>query len=391
MKSDIQSKSEEQGREAVLRIEVTKTFRGRGSTSEFSLEAQFSIQPGITMLFGPSGSGKTALLDCIAGVLSPDSGKIELDHEYLFDSAARVNLPPAHRRAGYVFQNLALFPHLTVNGNVAYGLFRLPSGEKNTRVSAILESFRIEHLRNRRPNEVSGGERQRVALARALVTNPRALLLDEPLSALDPATKAGIMDDLRAWNEQHRIPILYVTHSREEVFALGERVIALEQGRVVADGSPLEVLSAPRTEAIAGWMGLENIFDAEVAALHEKQGTMLCRIGEAQRQAGPELEVPLGRSIVGDMVRIGIGAGEILVSTKVPEGLSARNVLKGELKSLKRRDVMLVAEVDCGLPFEVHLTPGAQESLDLRPGNTVWLVIKTYSCHLLQRSPKHLL
>jgi molybdate transport system ATP-binding protein len=393
VRPDIPSKSEAGEHEAALRVEITKTFRrgGRGTSSpEFSLDARFSIQKGITMLFGASGSGKTTLLDCIAGVLSPDSGRIELGGEILFDSSARTDLSPAERGVGYVFQNLALFPHLSVAGNVEYGLFRLSGDERKTRVDTILESFRIAHLRNRRPSEVSGGERQRVALARALVTNPRALLLDEPLSALDPATKAGIIEDLGMWNAQHRIPILYVTHGREEVFALGERVIALEQGRVVAEGSPLDVLSAPRTEAIARWMGLENIFDAKVIALHERQGTMLCRVGEAEK-AGPELEVPLGRSLVGDMVRIGIGAGEILVANKVPDGLSARNVLKGELKSLKRRDVMLVAEIDCGMPFEVHLTPGAQESLNLEPGNAVWLIIKTYSCHLLQGSGRELL
>ncbi len=374
-------------------MDVIKTFRGGSRDTgvrEFSLDAQLSVQQGITMLFGASGSGKTTLLDCVAGVVRPDSGEIALRDEYLFDSATQVNLPPAKRGVGYVFQDLALFPHLSVEGNVEYGLFRLPADEKKIRVGAILNSFRIEHLRDRKPNEISGGERQRVALARALVTNPRVLLLDEPLSALDPATKSGIMDDLRSWNAQHRIPILYVTHSREEVFALGERVVALEQGRVAAAGSPLDVLNAPRTETIAGWMGLENIFDSKVTALHERQGTMLCRIGGAAN-AGLELEVPLGRSLVGDTVRVGIGAGEILVANKVPDGLSARNILKGELKTLKRRDVMLVAMVDCGVPFEVHLTPGAQESLDLRPGNTVWLVIKTYSCHLLQRSPKHLL
>jgi molybdate transport system ATP-binding protein len=386
-------KSEERETEALLHVDVIKTFRGRSRGTcdrEFSLDAQLSVQQGITMLFGASGSGKTTLLDCVAGVLSPDTGEIELGDKLLFRSAARVDLPPAQRRVGYVFQNLALFPHLSVENNVEYGLFRFPAEEKKTRSDAILESFRIAHLRDRRPNEISGGERQRVALARALVTDPRALLLDEPLSALDPATKSGIMDDLRSWNAKHRIPILYVTHSREEVFALGERVVALEQGRVLAAGSPLDVLNAPRTEAIAGWMGLENVFDAKVTALHERQGTMLCRIGDDVK-TGPELEVPLGRSLVGDTVRIGIGAGEILVANKVPDGLSARNILKGELKTLKRRDVMLVAEIDCGVLFKVHLTPGAQESLALRPGNTVWLVIKTYSCHLLQRSPRHLL
>lgn len=393
MKPEIPSKSEALHRDAALRVEITKRFRrgGRGASSpEFSLEVRFSIHKAITMLFGASGSGKTTLLDCIAGVLSPDLGRVEIDGELVFNSSTRTNLPPSARGVGYVFQNLALFPHMSVEGNVEYGLFRLPDDEKKSRVNAILESFRIAHLRKRRPTEVSGGERQRVALARALVTNPRALLLDEPLSALDPSTKAGIMEDLSMWNAQHRIPILYVTHSREEVFALGERVVALDQGRVVAEGSPLEVLSAPRTEAIAGWIGLENIFDARVMALHERQGTMLCRVGDAGT-AGPELEVPLGRSLLGDLVRIGIGAGEILVANKVPEGLSARNVLKGELKSLRRRDVMLVAEVDCGVPFEVHLTPGAQDSLSLQPGNTVWLVIKTYSCHLLQRQAEHLL
>jgi molybdate transport system ATP-binding protein len=389
VRPDIPLKSEEHG-DALLRVDVRKTFRGGTGGSEFWLDAQFSVQQGITMLFGASGSGKTTLLDCVAGVVMPDSGKVVLGDESLFDSAAQLNLPPAKRGVGYVFQDLALFPHLSVENNIEYGLFRFPDEERKTRSGAILESFRIGHLRRRKPGEISGGESQRVALARALVTNPRVLLLDEPLSALDPATKAGIMDDLRSWNEQHRIPILYVTHSREEVFALGERVIALEQGRIVAAGSPLEVLSAPRTEAIAGWMGLENIFDAKVTALHERQGTMLCRIDD-DGKAGPELEVPLGRSLVGDTVRIGIGAGEILVANKVPDGLSARNVLRGELKTLKRRDVMLVAEIDCGVPFEVHLTPGAQESLALRPGNTVWLVIKTYSCHLLQQSPKHLL
>ncbi len=391
MRSDIPLKFGEHG-DALLRVDVIKTFRGGSGDMgcEFSLEARVSVEQGITMLFGASGSGKTTLLDCVAGVLSPDIGRVELGSEPLFDFSAGVNVSPAKRGVGYVFQNLALFPHLSVEGNVEYGLFRLPADEKKTRVGAILDSFRIAHLRDRKPSEISGGERQRVALARALVTNPRALLLDEPLSALDPATKSGIMDDLRSWNEQHRIPILYVTHSREEVFALGERVVALEQGRVVAEGSPLDVLSAPRTEAIAGWMGLENIFDAKVMALHERQGTMLCQIG-TDGKVGPELEVPLGRSLVGDTVRIGIGAGEILVANKVPDGLSARNILKGELKTLKRRDVMLIAEIDCGFPFEVHLTPGAQESLALRPGNTVWLVIKTYSCHLLQRSSKHLL
>ena len=342
------------------------------------------------MLFGPSGSGKTTVLDCLAGISKPDRGRIELGKTVMFEASSRTSIPASERGFGYVFQNLALFPHLTVEQNVGYGLYKLGGAEKRQRLTSVLERFRIASLASRRPRNISGGERQRVALARALVMNPKVLLLDEPLSALDPATKAGIIDDLRGWNAEHRIPILYVTHSRDEVFALGERVIALEQGSVVAEGDPLKVLRAPRTEAIAAWMGLENILDARVVALHEKQGTMLCRV-EGDAEMSPELEAPLGRSLVGEMVRIGIGAGEILIGTKAPEGLSARNVLKGRLSSIQRKDVMLVAKVDCGVMFEVHLTPGAQESLALAPGDTVWLVIKTYSCHLLQRTGRDLL
>ena len=377
----------------VLRARMRKTFSPspqNGSTPEFDLDVQFAIPPGITMLFGPSGSGKTTLLDCLAGISKPDEGRIELGETVIFESRTGTNLPASERGFGYVFQNLALFPHLTVKQNIEYGLFKVDGAERQQRVSAILESLRIANLASRRPRNISGGEQQRVALARALVINPKVLLLDEPLSGLDPSTKAGIIEDLRTWNSEHRIPILYVTHSRDEVFALGERVIALEQGSAVAEGEPLKVLRAPQTEAIAAWMGLENICDAHVIALHEKQGTMLCRV-ESDSGPGPELEAPLGRSLVGDAVRIGIGAGEILIGTKAPEGLSARNVLKGRLNSIERKDVMLVAKVDCGVMFEVHLTPGAQESLALAPGNTVWLVIKTYSCHLLQGSGRGLL
>ncbi|HLH07558.1 MAG TPA: molybdenum ABC transporter ATP-binding protein [Terriglobales bacterium] len=390
MKFDVPSKLEANTLDSALHVQIRREYCGGDRDATFSLDVNFRVPSGITMLFGPSGAGKTTVLDCIAGVRSPDSGRIELAEQTLFESAVQINIRAEIRRIGYVFQSLALFPHLTAEQNIHYGLFKLPVAERRRRAAAILDSLHIAHLRNRRPRGISGGERQRVALARALVTQPKALLLDEPLSALDAATKAGIMDDLRAWNEQHRIPVLYVTHSREEVFALGERVIALEQGRVVAEGTPLQVLSAPRTEAIAGWMGLENIFDAEVLALHEKQGTMLCRLASAAG-AGPELEIPLGRSTAGDRVRVGIGAGEILIATRVPEGISARNVLQGELKTIERRDAMLIAKVDSGILFEVHLTPGAQESLQLVAGKRVWLVIKTYSCHLLQRTSRELL
>ncbi len=346
----------------------------------FRLDVSFSVPAGITIVFGPSGAGKTTLLDCIAGLLTPDTGRISVGSRALFDSEKAINISPARRSTGYVFQTLALFPHLTAEQNIEYGLHTTAADERRRRVQAILESFRIAGVKSGRPNEISGGERQRVALARALVTDPAVLLLDEPLSALDSPTKAGIIADLRSWNEAHKIPVLYVTHSREELFALGERVLALEQGRVTAQGTPQEVLHAPRTESLALTAGFENIFDARVVSLHEQSGTMTCRIG----LSNAELEVPLGHAAVGDALRIGIRAGDILVATEQPRSLSARNLLPARIVAIERRDIMVIARVDCGIELEVHLTPGAQQSLALSTGRQVWLVIKTYSCHLLR-------
>ncbi|MGC2526109.1 MAG: ATP-binding cassette domain-containing protein, partial [Candidatus Acidiferrum sp.] len=208
----------------------------------FVLDVSLEVPPGITILFGPSGAGKSTVLDCIAGLARPDAGRLVVGREVLFDSEAGVNSPPQSRHVAYVFQSLALFPHMTAEQNVLYGLDALPQESRSERVREILKLFRIDKLRARKPTEISGGERQRVALARSLVTQPRVLLLDEPLTGLDPPLKASIIEDLRAWNAAHRIPILYVTHTREEVDALGERVLAMDHGRVVSEGTPMEVL-----------------------------------------------------------------------------------------------------------------------------------------------------
>jgi molybdate transport system ATP-binding protein len=358
------------------------------SASDFALDVDFHAAPGFTIVFGASGAGKTTLLDCIAGLIEPDSGRIAIGEQILFDAAGRIHLPAEKRNMGYVFQDLALFPHLTVEENVEYGLSHLPRAERNQRTAAILAAFRVPHLARTRPGKISGGERQRVALARALVTDPGVLLLDEPLAALDAATKSRIIDDLRAWNEAHRIPILYVTHSREEVFALGESALVLDRGRILAEGTPHEVLSAPQQETVARLAGFENILDATVESLHADRGTMTCLLyqSESGAQAKPvPLETPLVRAEVGSTLRVGIRAGDILLAIAPPVGLSARNVIPGRLLALERRDVIISATVNCGVELEVHLTLAARESLRLEPGREVWMVIKTHSCHLMQK------
>ncbi|MDP9267030.1 MAG: ATP-binding cassette domain-containing protein [Acidobacteriota bacterium] len=219
-----------------LRVRVRKQlFRAR--RPGFLLDVDLVALPGFTVLFGPSGAGKSTLLDCVAGLLTPDEGEITIAGVPLFHSRTRTDVPTERRRAGYVVQDLALFPHLTAEQNVAYGLDAmgdgLPRAERRQRVAAMLASFGIAELARQRPEEISGGQRQRVALARALVTEPRVLLLDEPLSGLDDATKGKIVADLRAWNERRSIPVLYVTHDRDEVAAIGGRLLPLQDGRLL--------------------------------------------------------------------------------------------------------------------------------------------------------------
>jgi molybdate transport system ATP-binding protein len=351
--------------------------------SPFVLDVAAEIPAGITILFGPSGAGKSTLLDCIAGLIHPDTGQISIGAEILLDTDRGISLPARKRHIAYVFQNLALFPHLTVEQNVAYGLAHLQPSERAARISATLEALRVRKFEKRKPDELSGGERQRVALARSLATSPRVLLLDEPLTALDAGLKKSIMGDLSAWNAAQNIPILYVTHSRNEVDALGERVIALDQGKVVGAGTPNEILDTPRRSPLAQSAGFENLLHGTVMQLRESDGVMSVRLEESNC----EIETPLGYSRVGDKIKLAIRAGDILLATELPHGLSARNVIAGKIISLDQRGVMFVARVAThgvnAVVFTVHLTPGARRALELDVNRAVWLVLKTYSCHVL--------
>jgi molybdate transport system ATP-binding protein len=367
---------------ANLSVNVRKRF---SAAREFSLQVEFEASPGFTILFGPSGAGKTTLLNCVAGLETPDAGRIAIGERVLFDSEGRVDIAISKRGVGYVLQELALFPHLTVQENAEFGLASLPRTERHRRAGAMLQEFRVDHLRRQRPSEISGGERQRVALARALVTDPCVLLLDEPLAALDAATKSRIIDDLRRWNVAHNVPVLYVTHSREEVMALGERVLVIDQGSIAAKGTPHEVLAAPLQETMAQLAGFENAFDAVVESVHEDRGTMTCRLLNDEGASDVVLETPLIRAVVDSRLRVGIRAGDILLATAKPMGLSARNVIGGRVVQLQRRDMIVCARVSCGVEMEAYLTLAARDALQLAEGQEVWLVVKTHSCHLMRR------
>jgi molybdate transport system ATP-binding protein len=229
----------------MLHVNLRKRFSRK--TSNFVLEAEFSAPAGVSVIFGPSGAGKTTILECIAGLTVPESGRIALSSTdtpasadaatgTLFDSERKVDLTPQQRRVGYVFQHLALFPHMTAAENIAFGVAG-NGARRETLVYDILERFRVTHVAGHRPGEISGGERQRVALARALVTRPRILLLDEPFSALDDALKRDIIADLKQWLSRFSIPVLFVTHDREEAAALGQRMLLLNEGRITGQES----------------------------------------------------------------------------------------------------------------------------------------------------------
>src|SRR5438105_6187042 len=214
----------------MIAARLRKTFPQRPDSAAFSLELEFQAAAGVTVLFGPSGSGKTLTLDLIAGFVRPDDGRILLDDEILSDGAAGVNLAPQARNCGYVFQNYALFPHMTLRQNLEFAAERRPRLERHRRVNEMLDKFRLGDAAGRRPHEVSGGQRQRCSIARALIGEPNLLLLDEPARGLDAPLRAGLYATLRQVRAEFNVPILLVTHDLDECFELGDEVLVMREG-----------------------------------------------------------------------------------------------------------------------------------------------------------------
>jgi molybdate transport system ATP-binding protein len=352
-----------------------------GAAGEFLLDVAFTAHPGVTILFGASGSGKTTTLKSIAGILRPDAGRIRIGEQVLFDSERAIDLPIRRRGVGYVFQNLALFPHLSARANVEFGMTQHAKGERRERAMALLHAFHVAHTSERQPRQISGGEAQRIAFARALASGPRLLLLDEPLSAIDEATKLAIISDLKALNRELRLPVIYVTHSREEAMTLGERVLVFERGRIVAEGEPLEVFNAPVKASVARLTGVENIFPGRIVAHDKGGGTMTVEISDAAGAC--QVEVPFGREAVGDEVKVAVPSGDILLALDEPQGTSARNRLRGHITTIEDKGARTVAGITSGVLWHASLTRQAVNELDLHPGKEVWLAFKTHSCYLL--------
>lgn len=251
----------------MLRVNIRKRL------GTFLLNVRFEVGEEMVVLFGPSGEGKTTTLDCIAGFARPDDGKIEVNDKVVFDSANGIDMPLNKRNVGYVFQEYTLFPHLTVWGNVAYGLKpseRKTSPEETGEIQRMLRLLRLEGLENHYPSRLSGGQKQRVAIARTLINRPQILLMDEPFSALDSAVREKLRQDLVRIHHQYNVTILYVTHDMKEAFILGDKIAILNRGEIEQIGERKEVFFGPRTRNVARFVGTKNIFDGKVTFLDPK-------------------------------------------------------------------------------------------------------------------------
>jgi len=251
----------------MIEARIRKQFAPGPESAAFLLDVEFKAAAGITVLFGSSGAGKTLTLDCIAGFVRPHEGRILLDDQILFDGAAGVCLPARSRRAGYVFQNYALFPHMTLRENLEFAAERIPRLERHRKVNEMLEKFHLADVSGRRPYQLSGGQKQRCSIARALIGSPRLLLLDEPARGLDAPLRAELYAVLRQVRQEFEIPALLVTHDFEECLELGDEMIVFREGRIAQSGTPRKIFEQPAGIEIARLMGVYNLLAVEILGL----------------------------------------------------------------------------------------------------------------------------
>jgi len=342
--------------------------------ADFTLDAAFSAPAGVTALFGRSGSGKTTIVNALAGLLKPDAGRITMDETILFDSTQKICVRPHQRRIGYVFQDARLFPHLNVRQNLGYGRWFARGEPSSVEVQRIIDLLGLGPLLQRRPGDLSGGEKQRVALGRAILSKPRFLLMDEPLAALDAPRKAEILTYLERLRDETNLPILYVSHAVAEVARLATTVVLIENGRVQAAGPVAEILSDPATAPALGLREAGAILMARVEA-HEDDG-----LSRLQSQAGP-VWVPHLNAAPGASIRLRILAQDVLLATKRPTDISALNVLDATVRAVRLGDGPgALVQLQAGdSRLLARITARSARALDLQPGKPVFAILKAVS------------
>lgn len=338
------------------------------------LEARFHTGDApVTVLFGRSAAGKSSIIAAIAGLLRPAMGRILLDGVALFDAAARVDSPASRRRVGVVFQDSRLFPHRSVRDNLLYGWRRAPE-PRPLGLAAVVEPLGIAHLLDRRPATLSGGERQRVAIGRALLAHPRLLLMDEPLASLDGERKAELLPLIAQLPGHFGIPVIYVSHTVDEVLRLADRMVLVDQGIVLAEGSVEEVANRAdfaQIAAVEGGPDAFTVINATVTGHDVPEG--LTRLSFS----GGMLTVPRLTAHPGERVRLRVAAGDVILALERPGGISVRNVIPARITAIAEAGPMLDVLLFAGGPLRARISRSAREELGLAPDMSVFALIKS--------------
>jgi molybdate transport system ATP-binding protein len=349
-------------------VSARKQFAG------FALDASFELPaPGVVALFGRSGCGKTSLVNVIAGLLQPDAGHVVLDDAVLLDTERRISMPPERRRMGYVFQESRLFPHLSVGANLRYALKRA-TRPAFVNLGLVTDLLELGALMDRRTHQLSGGERQRVAIGRALLSQPRLLLLDEPLASLDASRRDEVLPYLETLRDQLAIPMVYVSHNFDEVWRLATYLVLMRSGKTIAQGAVGKMSLNPELRAIIGADAVGAIVEGTVLGA-DPSGLMRVRVGHG------ELKVQAGAAIKGARLRVQLLARDLIVATQAPQYLSVRNVLAGSVTSVTddEGDSDLIAIDIGGTTIMARITKAATRDLRLSTGTAVWALVKSVS------------
>ena len=344
----------------------------------FTLEVDVEIQGRITVIFGPSGAGKTSLLDLLAGLRRARSAFIQLNDQVLTDTSLGVFVPTRQRGIGYVPQDLALFPHLSVRANLLYGQKSSADTGHLFSFEHVVEVLEIQALMHRGVTELSGGEKQRVALARALLASPRLLLLDEPLASLDLKLKTRIIPYLARIRDEFCLPMLYVTHDRFETLALADEIIVLVKGKIAQTGSVQEVFNRPPGGAMADLLAIETVQSGRITKRENDLVTVA--VGPAMLTAVEE-----NLAVNTKNVWVCIRAEDVILVKGVGGASSARNHLAATVRSLTQDGALMRVEVNCGFALSVLLTKQACEEMALKDGDRVVALVKAPHVHLIPR------
>jgi molybdate transport system ATP-binding protein len=334
------------------------------SLGDFSLDAALDVRPGETLaLMGPNGAGKTTCLNLIAGLLDLEKGRVSLDGTVLSDTERGVDVDPAERAIGFLFQDAALFPHLTARGNVAYGPRAQGRADAADTASRWIERLDLAALADRPVSALSGGQKQRVALARALASGAKLLLLDEPFAALDASSRAAVRSEMKRFLREAGLPALVVAHDPVDAFVMGDRIAVLEKGRVVQAGTEAELLSRPRTPFVADLIGL-NFHRVDLAA-----GT-----GLKEARAGSALFHVLADGLSGQ-AHLAFAPSGVSLSTEAPRG-SHQNVFQGRVRDVVPLTDRLRVVLDAAAPLAADITREAAQQLHIAPGVKIWASVK---------------